>query len=154
MAFTADRIEYDDNPKLAYYWNCPEDWWKRTETIQYETNSIPRVEKLHSRLESEFTERANRWAHDTAIYSSPSAMYLNKDYMVIIAKGLEHPNVIVPLIFKRLSQQGGDWFFALEQIADENPAKDAEDYAGALRAWREWAVNRGYIENSDGVSAA
>lgn len=97
------------------------------------------VDPKEESLQAEFNERADKWERDTAIFSSPGASYLNKDYMVIIARGIEYPKIIVPLILNRISLRGGDWFFALEQIADQNPAENCEDYETALAAWVEWA---------------
>lgn len=107
-----------------------------------------------SKLVAEFNERAERWEKETAIYSAPAATYFQKDYMFIMAKGMEAPEAIVPLILDRLSVKGGDWFFALENIAGENPAKDCEDYESAVRAWSQWAKQRGLIKESDAVLAA
>jgi hypothetical protein len=98
-----------------------------------------------------FAERANRWEKQTAIYSAPGATYLHKDYMSVIKRGIENPSSIIPLILKRISSRGGDWFFALEQITDENPAKDCEDYAGALTAWTKWAQDNGIFKEGDAV---
>jgi hypothetical protein len=106
------------------------------------------------KIEAEFNLIADRWETETAIHSSPGGMYLNKDYIAIIAKGVERPEVYVPLILNRLSVRGGDWFFALENIAGENPAKDCEDYENALIAWRDWATQRGFIKESNAVLAA
>lgn len=102
--------------------------------------------------ETWFNLRSDRWEKDTAIYSAPGETYLHKDYMAIITKGIENPEHIIPLILKRLTQQGGDWFFALEKITDENPALACEDYDCAVAAWTDWAKQRGMIKASDVVS--
>jgi hypothetical protein len=124
------------------YGFCPDaDWWKHS--ISYE-RAIPKTqawESPSSELEEWFNERAGRWERETAIHSSPESMYLNKDYIAIIGKGMAHPKIIVPLILKRLRSKGGDWFFALENIVGENPARDAVDYESALRAWGQFATN-------------
>ena len=105
-------------------------------------------------LIEDFNRRADRWEKETAILSAPAAMYLQRDYMVIIAKGTENPEAIIPLILKRLSVQGGDWFFALEKITGENPAQACEDYGDALRAWLEWAQDNGFIKEGDALLRA
>ena len=106
------------------------------------------------KLISEFNERAERWENETAIHSSPGATYLHRDYMAIISRGAMHKDIIIPLILSRLFHRGGDWFFALEAIAGENPAKDCEDYRDALRAWEGWAIQHRLITESNALSAA
>src|SRR6266550_6338931 len=90
-----------------------------------------------SPLEQEFNERADRWEKETAIHSSPAAKFLHRDYQFIMAKGER----VIPLILKRLETSRSDWFWALQHIAgeQETPAKEARDFAEAVRAWREWA---------------
>lgn len=107
-----------------------------------------------SKLEAEFNERADRWEKETAVHSSPGSTYLHKDYISIMAKGAENKAAIVPLILKRLPNAGTDWFFALQYIAGENPAKDATDYPNAIKAWRNWAKQNGLIEDADEVLAS
>lgn len=96
-------------------------------------------------LVNEFNQRAERWERETAIHSSPGATYLHRDYIAIIAKGMENKNVIVPLILNRIKTSGNDWFYALELIAEENPADDVEDFESAFKAWYDWAVYNGLI---------
>jgi hypothetical protein len=104
--------------------------------------------------EAWFSERADRWEKETAIHSSPGATYLHKDYMAVITRGVEDPKRVVPMILKRLSGHGGDWFFALEQITDANPARECENYECALKAWLEWAQRNEMTEGVDVVSRA
>ena len=93
-----------------------------------------------------FNESVERWERETAIHSAPGPTYLQRDYYLITAKGIENPKVVVPLILNRLANYGGDWFYALEAIAGENPAKNCETFHEALTAWGGWARERGYIE--------
>jgi hypothetical protein len=90
-------------------------------------------------LEREFNIRAERWEKETAIHSSPTPTYLHRDYYAIIGMGISNPNAVIPLILKRIPNTGADWFFALETIIEENPAKDAVDFERALEAWHNWA---------------
>jgi len=105
-------------------------------------------------LASEFNERAERWERETAIHSSPGATYLHKDYIAIISKGVANKKTVVPLILKRIPNSGADWFFALENIAEENPAKDAINFDDALHAWCAWAKAQGFIKETNEVLAA
>src|SRR5262249_44506543 len=86
-------------------------------------------------LEREFNIRAERWEKETAIHSSPTQTYLHRDYYALVGMGISNPNAIVPLILKRIPNTGADWFFALETITEENPAKEAQDFEKALEAW-------------------
>jgi len=146
MAIAIDRIDYWTPPVSEYYETCAADWWKRVEDDSgyYKHKALPRKSDALPAFETEFKERADRWEQETAIFSAPTAFYLHKDYMVITAKGIENPKLVVPLILHRLSIHGGDWFFALERIAGENPAKDCNDYQDALKAWNDWALRRGF----------
>jgi hypothetical protein len=107
-----------------------------------------------AQLAAEFNERAGRWEKETAIHSAPGATLLHRDYIAIIGKGMQNKKVIVPMILKRLQNSGADWFFALEQIAGENPAKNADNFDTAFGAWCGWAKARGLIKESDEVLAA
>lgn len=107
-----------------------------------------------AKLVADFNERAARWEKETAIYSAPGPALLHKDYIAIIAKGVANKRVIVPMILKRLQTSGSDWFFALENIAEGNPAKNAENFADAFNAWCGWAKAQGFIKETNEVLAA
>ncbi len=107
-----------------------------------------------AKLKAEFNERAERWEKETAIHSAPGATFLHKDYIAIISKGVANRKVIVPLILKRLPTSGADWFFALENIAEENPAKDAKNFEEAFNIWCGWAKTQGLIKETNEVLAA
>ena len=107
-----------------------------------------------SDLEKDFNERADRWERQTAIYSNPSSLYLHRDYYAITGRGIENPRLVIPWILKRLESHGGDWFFALEKITDENPAKNCEDFDSAKSAWNEWAKERGIISKANALQTA
>ena len=111
--------------------------------LAFEEVESPAEPEPITSLELEFNQRADRWERETAIHSSPAAKYLHKDYQFIMAKGEK----VIPLILTRLERSRKDWFWALQHIAgeDENPAKDAENFDDAVRAWREWARRKNYI---------
>ena len=90
-------------------------------------------------LEREFNQRAERWETESAIYSSPGAKLLHKDYMAIIKMG----EPVVPMILKRMQTSHSDWLWALEHIVEnENPASGMEDFDCAAQAWLEWGKKR------------
>lgn len=135
-----------DNPNLEAYTLIP------VETEMFvRANTVIGTE---AQLVVEFNERADRWEKETAIYSAPGPALLHKDYIAIIAKGVANKKIIVPMILKRLQTSGSDWFFALENIAGENPAKNAETFADALNAWCGWAKTQGLIKDTNEVLAA
>ncbi len=118
-------------PKYEF---CPDaDWWKQG--ISYGAHQTERLSSPPpSLLEQEFNERADRWETEAAIHSSPGSKFLHKDFVWIITRG----KIIVPLILDRLNTSQSDWFWALENITQENPAKDAVDFESAVKAWQEW----------------
>ena len=150
--------------------DSPQPWTitKTVETIQIQTQdsiwvksiikealSSPEIEFCApSPLEKEFNERADRWEKETAIYSDPAPMYLHRDYTVIAGRGIENPKLVIPWILKRLESHGGDWFFALEKIADENPAQNCEDFDSAKSAWNKWAKEHGIISKGNALQTA
>lgn len=148
MALAIDKIEYWTPPAPKYYESCNADWWKKIEDQPscYSRKSQAERPDVPVGFQAEFDKRADRWEKETAIFSSPTSFYLNKDYMVITAKGIENPKEVVPLILNRLSVRGGDWFFALENIAGENPAKDCNNFQDAVKAWNAWALKQGYAK--------
>jgi len=90
-------------------------------------------------LERELNQRAERWETESAIYSSPGAKLLHKDYMAIIKMG----EPVVPMILKRMQTSHSDWLWALEHIVEnENPASGMEDFDCAAQAWLEWGKKR------------
>ena len=97
------------------YGFCPDgDWWKRGINYSKTVEQIGASSHPLSRLELQFTEHADRWERESAIHSSPSATYLYRDYIAIIGSGIAAPDVIIPLILKRIPNSGADWFFALD----------------------------------------
>ncbi|MGO8698329.1 MAG: hypothetical protein ACLQVY_11500 [Limisphaerales bacterium] len=109
---------------------------------------------VEAKLSAEFNERAQRWESETAVHSAPGATLLHKDYIAIIAKGAVNKRVIIPLILKRLPSSGADWFFALEHIAECNPASNATTFDEACDAWNTWAQANGFIKEANEVLAA
>jgi hypothetical protein len=97
-------------------------------------NQFIETEEKDSELEREFNDRATRWELESAIHSSPGSKFPHKDFIWIITRGME----IVPYILERLSHSESDWFWALENITQENPAKDAKDFKSAVKKWQEW----------------
>src|SRR5579872_4508111 len=116
----------------------PADWWK-DESIQYSEDRREEairesIARQSETLQEEFNRRAEKWEIESAIHSSPGSKFLHKDFIWIITRGKQ----IVPLILERLNTSRSDWFWALENITQENPAKDAKDFKSAVKAWQAW----------------
>jgi len=120
---------------------CPEDYWKTGGEFSYNASDNSATD-FERDLVSWFNERAERWEYDAAIHSSPSATYIHRDYMAIIGMGIMNPRIIIPMIFKRIPNTGSDWFYALEIIANGNPAENEEDFDAAMEAWHDWWVEK------------
>ncbi len=91
-----------------------------------------------------FNELADRWSGETLRLSSMTQIVLHPAYQQIIGMG---PDAL-PLIFARLTDQPGHWFWALNAITGENPVQ-AEDLGDVRRMndiWLRWAQTRGYIK--------
>jgi hypothetical protein len=94
-----------------------------------------------SPLELEFNERADRWEREASIHSAPAPKFLHRDYQWIISRG----KPAIPLILKRLQTSRKDWFWALELLADDNPAKQSESFAESARLWLKWGYDNHYL---------
>lgn len=133
-----------DCPELIPKYDfCPDsEWWK--EGISYSDaadrlGSVP--SSPSSLLTREFNERADRWAKETGIQSSPVIRFMHKDYQSIMARGKE----VIPLILNRMKQKPDDWFWALQHIANHDAAAGADGFDGAVAAWLRWGKDNGYI---------
>jgi hypothetical protein len=102
-------------------------------------NAVERTTLSKNALEREFNQRAERWETESAIYSSPGAKLIHKDYKAIIRMG----EPVIPLILKRMQTSHNDWLWALEHIVEgENPAAGINDFDSAVQAWLEWGRKR------------
>src|SRR5436190_765811 len=93
------------------------------------------------RIEAEFKERAERWAKETAVQSSPSRRFMHEDYQTIMSMG----EAVIPLILRRLEGAPDDWFWALKHLAREDAAKGAQTFSAAVAAWLDWGRKNGFI---------
>lgn len=84
-----------------------------------------------------FLALARDWRDATRFSSDLTEIYLHPAYQRIIGMG----PVALSWILDELEAEGGLWFWALEMIADENPAADVEpgDVEAMRQAWLAWA---------------
>jgi hypothetical protein len=92
--------------------------------------------------EKEFEALADEWRRETAHFSYLPQKYRHAAYQKILAMRER----ALPLILRRLKQDGGWWFEALAAITNEDPARDAADYDGGKEAWLRWGKDRGLID--------
>jgi len=66
---------------------------------------------------------------------------------MIIKKGGEYKEIILPLIIKELNREPNFWFKALKVISGENPVKPEEfnNYKLVTKAWLDWGKKKGYL---------
>lgn len=149
----AEEIPIISSSKEILVKDSPSPWiiTKSIKTIQIQTRDIKLVRSAieefsvtqpeNAQLENEFNERADRWARETGIHSSPVIRFMHKDYQSIMAKGKS----VIPLILNRMKTQPDDWFWALQHIANFDAASESLDFDGAVNAWIKWGVDNGYI---------
>jgi hypothetical protein len=92
--------------------------------------------------QSEFNSLAEHWLSDTRYLSSIQQMVIHPAYQRIIGMGI----AAIPLILHRLQKAPEQWFWALQSITGENPAREQDSgRMNRLRtAWLEWGKQRGY----------
>lgn len=96
-----------------------------------------------SNLYKEFLRLSKEWKESTNLISDWSRIVYHPSYQKIIGLGPE----AIPFILKEMQDNGGQWFWALEALARENPIIDAD--AGKIKkmteAWINWGIEKGYI---------
>jgi hypothetical protein len=112
---------------------------ERRQGGQAEPNGIARPDQAD---EKEFQALADQWRRETAHFSYLPQKYHHAAYQKIVAMGTR----AVPLILRRLKEEGGWWFEALAAITLEDPARDAAGYEGGKDAWLRWGKERGFID--------
>jgi hypothetical protein len=94
-------------------------------------------------LQVTFTSLCQQWKRDTGRLSVLVKKVMHRAYQQII--GLGAP--ALPLILKELARADDHWFWALEAISRENPARDCTTFEDAANAWLRWGAERGFIQD-------
>lgn len=89
--------------------------------------------------EEKFQRLARQWRKETRHLSSVKTISINEAYQKIIGMG----KAALPFILRDLQRTRGHWLWALNAIADENPAANAEEFDESVEAWLEWGKNQG-----------
>lgn len=97
-------------------------------------------------LEKQFTSLADQWERETSPLSSPTRKAAHPAYREIVNLGKAAPELVAPLILRRMKRRGGHWFWALSEITRDNPIPpEAHGNVAAMReAWLQWGSERGY----------
>jgi hypothetical protein len=97
-----------------------------------------------TKLESLFQNLAAKWRKETAFFSFTQQRVLHPAYQRII--GLGWP--AVPLILRDLQQKPEHWFWALQAITGEAPAREGSTFQTAVEAWLGWGRERGLLNHA------
>jgi hypothetical protein len=92
-------------------------------------------------FERKFRELVDSCERDTAVSSSVRDMVHHPAYRKIARLG----SGAVPLLLAQLHSSPNWWFEALEDLTEENPARDATGFDEAREAWLRWGRERGHI---------
>jgi hypothetical protein len=92
--------------------------------------------------EKEFLKLADQWHQATGHFSFLPQKYRHAAYQRILAMG----HRTVPLILRRLKEEGGWWFEALASLTNEDPAKEALGYDSCREAWLKWGKEKGLVD--------
>lgn len=105
------------------------------------------VSSIRDRRRDTFNRLTAEWRSDTRFLSSPSQIAMHPAYQAIIGMG---PDAL-PLIFKHLRSHGGQWFWALSAISNEDPVRPSERgrIAEMRAAWLRWADKKGIRISDD-----
>lgn len=94
-------------------------------------------------LRERFARHAARWKEQSRYLSNPAQIAMLPDYQRIIGLG----PAALPLILDELQREPGQWFWALQAIADVNPVPP--EAAGTVRlmaaAWLDWGRQNGLL---------
>ncbi len=95
----------------------------------------------HENLEHDFAALVDWWRRETIMLSSVHKMAMHPAYQRIIGMG----KPALPLILRELQNSLDHWFWALNAITGEDPAKPDDNMAAAREAWLQWGKARGYL---------
>jgi hypothetical protein len=91
--------------------------------------------------ERKFRRLAEQWLRETEHTSSVKQACMRPSYQRIIGMG----PAVVPYLLRELERNPDHWFWALNSITEENPARAEESLDGAKEAWLRWGREKGYL---------
>ena len=101
------------------------------------------LETQNKALQKKLRRLAKEWKDETSHLSSMTKMVMHPKYQNIIGMG----PAILPILFQELQRNPDHWFWALQAITGENPARpeDSGDLNKMTKSWLEWARQKGYL---------
>ncbi len=105
--------------------------------------SVPFLSVVKDEVKTKFKEFTKAWKKETGGMSSPSSIWMNRNYQKIIGLGPE----VIPLILKELAREHDDWFYALEMLVDDkdNPVTEEMGFNDSVAAWLKWGKDSSLI---------
>jgi hypothetical protein len=98
----------------------------------------PKPEHL---LEQKFRRLVEQWHQETEHISSITKASMHPAYQRIIGMG----HNAIPLLLRELQQNPDHWFWALNAISEQDPARSEDTFDGAVRAWLKWGKENDYL---------
>lgn len=110
---------------------------------KFTTAQAPAEPRIDPAVATRFEELADQWRRETAMLSSIQEIVIHPAYQRIMAMG----KPAIPLVLRRLRDEGGYWFWALLAMADleHDPAAALTRHSDARRAWLQWGNDQGLI---------
>lgn len=94
-----------------------------------------------------FKQLAEQWERETVMHSSLGKIVMHPAYQKIIGMG----PVAIPLILAEMKREPNHWFWALDALTDgESPAAESANLTDATKAWIDWGVRKGYLQEDAG----
>jgi hypothetical protein len=116
-------------------------WQSSGSRYRYPPEFLPST-PLSVITDAEFLRLAQQWREDTLVLSSVAKRAMHPSYQRIIGLGWG----VVPLVLRELRDRPNHWFWALNALTGESPAKAANNFDEARFAWLQWGRDRGLIE--------
>lgn len=91
-------------------------------------------ERTQREIGDKFNRLASQWLRETEYISSIKKACMHPAYQRIIGMG---PDAL-PYLLRELESNPDHWFWALEAIAEDDPAQSEDTFDGAARAWLNW----------------
>jgi hypothetical protein len=95
--------------------------------------------------ERKFRRLADQWLRETEHVSSIKKACMHPAYQRIIGMG----PAVVPYLLRELEQNPDHWFWALNAITEEDPARAEDSLDGAKMAWLQWGREKGFSFSSN-----
>jgi hypothetical protein len=123
--------------KLREILNAPSEREQRLEAARL----LAIAEEEDGDEERKFRRLADQWLRETEHASSVKKACMHPSYQRIIGMG----PAVVPYLLRELEQNPDHWFWALNAITEEDPARAEDSLDGAKDAWLQWGREKGYL---------